>query len=417
MNVRDHKTIKERRNALEKQLGVDLTNIGSFSLDEAVASSRNCENMIGAAQVPMGVAGPLKVKSRAVAKAAMARRRQKSKVKSYFIPLATTEGALIASVNRGCKAITQSGGAIIDSYRVGATRGAVFHVSGLAQNDKLNTFLEEHFGQLQAVAAKTSGHLKLTKYFSRGLGRYRYIRFVFDTQDAMGMNMATIATTSMYQYIEANTGVRGISVAGNYDVDKKPSWLNIIEGRGIKTWAEVTLPSSVLRSVLKITASKMYEVWLAKCMIGSAMSGSMGHNAHFANVIAALFLATGQDLGHIGECSVGITTVEKVKSQKSRRRQSGYGASATKVKSEDEDLYVSVYLPDLMVGTVGGGTGLGTQKEALTLLGVVGGNNGQNAQRLAEITASAVLAGEISLLASEAEGSLAKAHERLARGK
>ena len=194
--------------------------------------------------------------------------------------------------------------------------------------------------------------------------------------------------------------MQGVSVAGNYDVDKKPSWLNSIEGRGHKAWAEVMLPSSVLRSVLKITASKLYEVWLAKCMIGSAMSGSMGYNAHFANIIAALFLATGQDPGHVGECSVGITTMEVV---------------------DKSDLYISIYLPDLMVGTVGGGTGLATQKEALSILGVSGGSpsgeDGKNAQKFAEIIAGAVLAGEISLLASLSEGTLSKTHEMLARGK
>lgn len=387
MNVRDHKTVAERRVALEKEIAVELSNIGSFTLDESVAATRNCENMIGAAQVPIGVAGPLKVKSQKFPRSGISLRG--TKVKSCFIPLATTEGALVASVNRGCKAITESGGTLVDSYRVGATRGAVFHVSGLAENDKLNVFFEEHFEELQAVAAKTSGHLKLTKFFSRGLGKHRFIRFVFDTKDAMGMNMATIATNEVVRIIERDTGARCISVAGNYDVDKKPSWLNVIEGRGIKAWAEVTLPAQVLRDVLKTTAQKVYDVWLAKCMIGSAMSGSMGHNAHFANVLAALFLATGQDLGHVGECSVGITTMEVV----------------------PKGLYVSVYLPDLMVGTVGGGTGLATQKEALNIIGA------ETSQDLAEVVAGAVLAGEISLLASLSEGTLAKAHEKLARGK
>ncbi len=386
MNVRDHKTIKERRNALEKQLGVDLTNIGSFSLNEAVASSRNCENMIGVAQVPMGVAGPLKI---------ITNHESRITNHEYYIPLAATEGALVASVNRGCKAITESNGAVVDSYRVGATRGAVFHVLGLAENDKLNMFLESHFKELQKIARQTSAHLTLTKIFSRGLGKHRFVRFVFDTKDAMGMNMATIATTALCQYIEAETGARCTSVAGNYDVDKKSSWLNIIEGRGLKAWAEVIIPTAVLRETLKTTAQAMYDVWLAKCMIGSAMAGSMGYNAHFANVIAALFLATGQDLGHVGECSVGITTMEVV----------------------PKGLYVSIYLPDLMVGTVGGGTGLGTQKEALSILGVSGGNDGKNAQKFAEIIAGAVLAGEISLLASLSEGTLSKAHEKLARGK
>ncbi|MBI4128235.1 MAG: hydroxymethylglutaryl-CoA reductase, partial [Parcubacteria group bacterium] len=397
MNLRDYKTVADRRKALEKEADVLLSNIASFSLDEAVVSSRNCENMIGAAQVPMGIAGPLKVKS------------QKSKVKSYFIPLATTEGALVASVNRGCKAITESGGAAVDSYQVGATRGAVFHVSGLAENDKLNTFFEDNFKALQHLAKQTSKHLTLTKYFSRGLGRHRYIRFVFDTQDAMGMNMATIATDVLARFIEEKTGARCISVAGNYDVDKKPSWLNSIEGRGTKAWAEVTLPSSVLRHTLKTSAQKIYDVWLAKCMIGSAMAGSMGYNAHFANVIAALFLATGQDIGHVGECSVGMTTCEVIHTSDVKE--------VSHIGGEKESLYVSIYLPDLMIGTVGGGTGLATQKEALSLLGVYGGNNGKNSQQFAEIIAAAVLAGEISLLASLSEGTLARTHERLARGK
>lgn len=383
MNLRDYKTVADRREALEKQTGVVLSNVGHYSLEEAVASTRNCENMIGVAQVPMGIAGPQKVNS------------LQFSVYSYYVPLATTEGALVASVNRGCKAITESGGAVVDSYRVGATRGVAFHVSGLAENDKLNTFLEEHFQALQEVTAKTSRHLKLTKIFSRGLGRHRYARFIFDTQDAMGMNMATVAATAACQYIEAKTGARCVSVAANYDVDKKPSWLNVIEGRGTKAWAEVTIPARVLKETLKTTARAMHEVWLAKCMIGSAMSGSMGYNAHFANIIAALFAATGQDLGHVSECSIGMTTMEVV----------------------NKDLYVSIYLPDLMVGTVGGGTGLATQKEALTLLGVAGDHEGKNAQRFAEIVGATVLAGEISLLASLSEGTLARAHERLGRGK
>ena len=138
---------------------------------------------------------------------------------------------------------------------------------------------------------------------------------------------------------------------------------------------------------------------MAKCMMGSIMSGSMAYNAQFANVIAAIFLVTGQDVGHVGECSVGITTMEV-------RNHASF-----------DDLYVSVYLPDLMVGTVGGGTGLATQQEGLSLLGVAGGNDGNNSRRLAEIIAGAVLAGEISLLSSLEEGTLASTHKRLARDK
>lgn len=368
MNIRDHKTVKDRRNAFEKEINVDLKHIGLFTLDESIASVRNCENMIGAAQIPIGIAGPLNGK---------------------YIPLATTEGALVASVSRGCKAITESGGATVDTYRVGATRGPVFYVTNLRESDALNSFLEKNFVRLQEIATSTSKHLALKKYMDRGVGRYRFVRFVFDTQDAMGMNMVTIATQKLVEFIESKTSARCISLAGNYDVDKKPSWLNVIEGRGFKAWAEVTIPGGILKTVLKTTAKKMYDVWLAKCMIGSAMAGSMGFNAQFANVIAAIFLATGQDAGHIGECSAGVTTCEMVK----------------------EDLHISVYLPDLMVGIVGGGTGLATQKEALSIIGV------KNSQEFAEVIAAAVLAGEISLLASLSEGTLAKAHERYGRNR
>ena len=377
MNIRDFKTVSDRRVALEKEIGISLKNIGSFTLDEPIASTRNCESMIGLSQVPIGVAGPLKIRD-----------------KDFYIPLATTEGALVASINRGCKAITQSGGAFVNSYRVGATRGPVFKVKNLAENQNLYEYLETHFAEFKKVAESTSHHLILKKLSSRGVGRYRYVRFVYDTQDAMGLNMVTIATDAVVSYIKKKTGIECMALSGNFCVDKKPSWQNFINNRGIKVWAEVTLPSSVLRDTLKTTAKKTYDVWLAKCMVGSAMAGSMGFNAQFANVVAAIFLATGQDVAHVVEGSLGMTTAEVV----------------------GKDLYVSVYLPDLMVGTVGGGTGLATQQEALLMLGVAGGNDGKNSLKFAEIVGAAVLAGEISLLASLSEGTLAKAHTMLARG-
>lgn len=388
MSLRQLTNVKDRRSSLETQLHVDLSNIGSFTLDASLAGSRNCENMIGATQIPVGVAGPLAVTAVSGRKA------------EYYLPLATTEGALVASVNRGCKAITVSGGATVDSHRVGSTRGPVFKVGNLSQNRKLYDFLEHHFEELKDITEKTSHHLTLKKITSRGVGLYRYVRFVFDTEDAMGLNMGTIATDAASRYIQEQTGATCIALSGNFCVDKKPSWQNVINGRGTKVWAEVVLSAEVLRSVLKTDAAKAYGVWVAKCMLGSAMSGSMGFNAQFANVIAALFIATGQDPAHVVEGSLGVTTAEVI---------------------DGKDLHVSVYLPDLMVGTVGGGTALATQREALSMLGVAGsssdGNNGANAQHLAEIIGAAALAGEISLLSSLEQGTLAAAHERLGRGK
>lgn len=390
MNVRPFTSVKERRVALETETGVRMPAIGTFVLDESTASTRNCENMIGAIQVPVGVAGPLAVR----------RFMPKDERKDYYIPLATTEGALIASVNRGCKAISEAGGAIVDSYRVGATRGPVFRVSGLEENSRLRTFLKQRFTDLQSVTKATSGHITLLKCFSRGIGRYRYVRFVFNTQDAMGMNMVTVATDSLVGFIEKETGIRCLSVAGNYDIDKKPAWLNIIEGRGIQAWAEAVIPEKILETVLKTTAQRVFDVWLSKCMLGSMMAGSMAFNAHTANIIAALFLATGQDMAHISEGSLGVTTTEVLIGNDGSR-----------------SLYISIHLPDLMVGTVGGGTHLATQYEALSLLGVAGGDDGAHALCLAEITGAAVLAGELSLLSSLEEGTLAKAHQKLGRGK
>jgi hydroxymethylglutaryl-CoA reductase (NADPH) len=210
----------------------------------------------------------------------------------------------------------------------------------------------------------------------------------------MGMNMVTIATEKVARYIEEKTGAVCLSISGNYCVDKKPSWQNFIRGRGFEVWAEVLLPKYSLRETLKTTAKQLYNIWLSKCMIGSAVSGSIGYNAQYANIIAALYLATGQDAAHVTEGSLGITTAE----------------------AQGDDLYISIYLPDLMVGTVGGGTGLATQKEALMILKVDGGNGGANSQKFAEIIGAAVLAGEISLLASLAEGTLARAHKTLGRG-
>jgi len=390
MNLRNFKSVTDRRMALEKKLHISLAHTGKFTLDEQIAARKNCENMIGVVQVPLGVAGPLSVK----------REAERGKSTEYYVPLATTEGALVASVNRGCKAISESGGCLVYSHRIGATRGPVFQTTGIAQNQKFYEWIKTHEQELAKAAESTSSHLHYKKAKVTTVGRYAYVRFVFDTEDAMGMNMVTIATQKLTELIAEKTQVKCLSLSGNFCVDKKVSWQNFLNHRGIKSWAEVIIPAAVLRNTLKTTAEQVFRVWLAKCMLGSAMSGSIGFNAQAANVIGALFLATGQDSGHIGEGSMVVTTTEVVVSGKSA-----------------DDLYISVYLPDLMVGTVGGGTNLATQTEALKLLGVAGGNKGNNSQQFAEILAAAVLAGEISLLSSLEEGSLVKAHERLARGR
>lgn len=382
MDFRGYSDINLRRKALEKELRIKLAHVGNYSLDAKIASTRNCENMIGAIQVPLGVAGPLKIKN------------QKLKIKNYYIPLATTEGALVASVNRGCKAIAQSGGANVVSKKIGITRAPVFVVESINMGEEIIKWVRDNFSEIKKITEETSSHLKLLEIKPWTIGRNLFLRFKFDSQDAMGMNMATIACTLAADLIERKTKAKLVSISGNVCTDKKSNMLNVIEGRGTQVWADCILPFDIVEKVLKTTLEKFVDVVTRKVYLGSILSGSIGANSHAANVLAAIFLATGQDIAHIAEVSSVITTAEIVK----------------------EGLYISVFIPDLVVGTIGGGTGLATQKEALNILGIAGGDNGKNSQKLAEIIGGAVLAGEISLIASLSVNSLACAHQKLGRG-
>jgi len=373
MNLNGLKTAKERRQFLEEKMKIRLENIAKALTEDEKAI--HCENLIGATTLPLGIAGPLEIKGEHIDG-------------GFYLPLATTEGALVASINRGCKAISLSGGVRVFVENVGTTRGPVFETAGIRESIILKKWLDKNFNLLKGEAEKTSSHLRLKKLGTRIVGRYVYVRFYFDTQNAMGMNMATIATDLIARSIEEKTKAKCLSVSGNFCIDKKPAWLNFISGRGKRVWSEVILKKEVVDEVLKTTPEKFFEVWLTKCMIGSAMSGSMGFNAHFANIVAAFFAATGQDLAHVVEGSMGVTTSKVLK---------------------NGDLYASVYLPAVMVGTVGGGTKLKTKQEALSIIGT------KNSVELAEVLGGAVLAGEISLLASLAEGTLACAHKKLGR--
>lgn len=372
-----------RRLALEQRLGVDLAATGDYSLDAGTAADRHCENMIGATQIPVGVAGPITV-------------RGQHADGDFYVPLATTEGALIASINRGCTAIRAAGGAAVHVEDVGITRAPVFRTSGLAQTRALLDWVEANKEQMRAVAEATSRYLRLLDVRTYAIGTTVFVRFRFSSGDAMGMNMATIACDRVvHELVEPATGVSCVALSGNYCVDKKPSAVNFQQGRGKRLQAEVVLDADILRK-LKTTAAQLVEVQYRKNLLGSIAAGSIGYNAHFANVLAAFFLATGQDPAHVAEASMGVTTIE--------------------ARGEDS-VIASVFLPDAPVAAVGGGTGLGTQREALALLGVVPDPErpGAAALHLAEILAATVLAGEISLMAAFTSQDLAGAHERLGR--
>jgi hydroxymethylglutaryl-CoA reductase (NADPH) len=381
MDLRKYSDINSRRKDLEDVLKIELSDIGKCALDTGVASVKNCENMIGAVQIPLGIAGPLRIIS-------------SLQDREVFLPLATTEGALVASVSRGSKAITQAGGASVISEKVGITRSPVFLVDNVKEGEKVIKWTKNNFIKIKKIAEGTSSHLTLLDIKPWMVGRSLFLRFRFDSQDAMGMNMATIACSLAADLIENETKVKLVSVSGNVCVDKKPNMLNFIEGRGTRVWADCTISEEIVNKILKTTPEKFVDVVTRKVYVGSIVSGSIGANSHAANVLAAIFAATGQDIAHISEVSSVITTAEVTRG----------------------GLYVSVNLSDLVVGTVGGGTGLGTQKEALNILGVYGGDGGKNSQKLAEIIGAAVLAGEISLIASLSVNSLARAHRELGRG-
>ncbi len=373
MNLRTFENQEARRRALEQETNVSLGTIGEVMKDDT--QNVHCENLIGAISLPLGVAGPVKINGQHIKG-------------EYYIPLATSEGALVASVARGCKAITQSDGTIVHTEHVGTTRGALFEVNGIQEGALFRDWLDKSFDHIAQIAAETSSHLELIKVDSAQNGRNVYVRFYYDTSDAMGMNMVTIATDAVCEFIQKEKNIRSLAVAGNYDIDKKPAWLNFISGRGRKGWAEVVITKEIVSEVLKTSPEALVNIVIKKCWGGSMMAGSQGFNAHFANITAAFFAATGQDLAHVVEGSQGITSAEVL---------------------ENGDLYFSVYLPDIMLGTVGGGTKLKTQTEARSLIKV------QKAAELTEVFLAAVLAGELSLLASITENTLATAHKKLGR--
>lgn len=381
-----------RRRAMEmvcaaRGMDTSLAATGHYSFDAERAATQHCENFAGVAQVPLGYVGPLRVKGEAVGDELL------------YVPMATTEGALLASVNRGASAITKSGGARVMVEDVGMTRAPVFKTEGVEQAQELLTWLEENYDRVRKEAEGTSRFLRLEEVRPRVLGTTVLLRFRFTSGDAMGMNMATIACDRVVNnLIQPETGIPCIALSGNYCVDKKAAAVNWELGRGKRVIAEVVLPKDVVAGTLKSKASSLVEVQLRKNLHGSIAAGSMGFNAQFANALAAVFIATGQDLAHVVEGAMGLTHIEE--------RAGGA-------------VYASVYMPDLPLAAVGGGTGLATQREALDVLGVTVDPQrpGHAALRMAEIVGATVLAGELSLMAAFTSSDLASAHERLGRAK
>ena len=368
---------RARRLAVERDSGVSLSATGDYTFPAESAES-NVENLVGATQIPMGVAGPVTVNG-------------DTADGEYYLPIATTEGALVASLNRGCSALSAAGGATARITKRGMTRAPVFSVDDVAEGAEVAEWVQDNTERLADAAEETTRFGELQDVTPYVVGDSVFLRFSYHTGDANGMNMATIATRAAAQVVEDETPASLVALSGNLCVDKKPAAINAVEGRG----HSVTIPRETVEERLGTTPEAVAEVNTRKNLVGSAKAGSLGFNAQVANVVAGIFLATGQDEAHVVEGSNCITTVE----------------------ARDDELYASVSLASLQVGTVGGGTGLATQSEALELVGFAGGGDppGASADGFAEVVAAGALAGELSLLSALASRHLSSAHEELGR--
>lgn len=259
-----------------------------------------CENVIGYMPIPVGVAGPLIIDGQ-----------------HYYLPMATTEGVLVASTNRGCKAINAAGGATTVLTGDGMTRGPCVGFNTLARAGAAKLWLDSEEGQrvMKRAFNSTSRFARLQSMKTALAGTYLYIRFKTTTGDAMGMNMISKGVECALNVMMAEGGFEDmsiISVSGNFCTDKKPAAINWIDGRGKSVVAEAIIPGEVVRSVLKSDVNALVELNTSKNLIGSAMAGSIGgFNAHAANIVTALYLATGQDPAQNVESSNCITVMRK----------------------------------------------------------------------------------------------------------
>jgi len=340
---------------------------------------RNVENIVGSVKVPLGVAGPLRVNGRFASG-------------DYFIPLATSEAALVASYNRGAQMLTQAGGCRAAVLREGIRRAPGFVFRDLAEVERFLAWLPAQLEGLKRIVQSTTAHGRLTGMDLTVEGNHVYAALEFLCGDAAGQNMITIAAEAICAFIQANSPVKpeGCYVEANFSGDKKACAQSFQTVRGRRVCAEAVLPAATIQEWLHTTPAEMAMCWGVGAM-GGVLSGTIGIQAHYANGLAALFIACGQDVACVAEASVGVTRFEV---------------------TAQGDLYCCVTLPSLVVGTVGGGTGLPSQKACLELMGLAGPGH---ANAFAEVCAGICLAGELSIVGALCSGEFTQAHLRLAR--
>jgi hydroxymethylglutaryl-CoA reductase (NADPH) len=348
------------------------------SVRQADAYAGNIENFIGTVKVPVGVIGPVRINGLHANG-------------DYFIPMATTEAALVASYGRGAEVVSRAGGASVALLAEGVLRTPGFLFEGLVQSGLFVEWVTRNVADLKRAAEETTRYGKLVSLEPVIDNDIVFLLCRYTTGDASGQNMVTIATDAMCCFIEANTPIkpRRWFVEANFSGDKKASHLGMLTGRGRKASASLVIPAELVRSHLRTDIDAMLEYGRV-ANLGALLSGQLGAQAHYANGLAAFYIATGQDAACVSESAVGFTRMER----------------------RDAGLFVSVTLPNILVGSVGGGTGLPSQSAALRITGLEGAGK---AAALAEVVAVLCLCGEISIVAAMAAGHFARAHKKLAR--
>ncbi len=373
--------IRTRQEFLEEQTGKKLEHINQYSFDPHITEG-NCEHFIGVAQVPMGIAGPIKING-------------EHAKGNFLIPMATAEGTLVASYNRGIKLLNLSGGATCTVQDDAMQRAPVFVFENARGARDFVKWVLDHKEQIASEAEATTSIGKL-KYIDPFLAsKMAYLRFNFTTGDAAGQNMvgrATFAACSwiLEQYKEYR--ITNFYLESNLATDKKASQVNVMRTRGKRVTAECVVPKEVLVEVMRVTPKQLvYHSQIAN--VGAILSGANNNGLHSANGITAMFIATGQDVANVSESSAGIIHTEL---------------------TSKGDLYISITIPSLIVATYGGGTSLATQRESLELLDCYGKDR---VMKFAEIVAGVVLAGELSLASAISSSDWVSSHEQYGRNR
>jgi len=368
-----------RRDFVRTQTGASFEHVAHYSLDPETLAG-NCENFIGVAQVPIGVAGPIRI----IGEHAQG---------DFYVPLATTEGTLVASYNRGMRLLTECGGVKTTVVEQFMQRAPVFIFEDAREARDFGAWVEEHFTEVKEACEATTSIGKLVNIGQYSVGPLRYLRFNYTTGDAAGQNMTGKATLAGCEWITKHyDGTPRFILSGNLDTDKKHSRINMLLTRGKRVVAEAVIKADLLRSIMGVEAKTLFYSRQIS-MTGAFLAGSANNGAHAANGLTAIFIATGQDVANISESHAGISYTQLL---------------------ENGDYYWSITLPSLIVATYGGGTGLATQRECLEMMGCYGAGK---ADKLAEICAAVVLAGETSLTGAIMRGDWVSSHDKLGRNR